>query len=81
MDFRRGGGAEIDESPGVFGTGKRLAEAHEAEAVVDALLKDAAQALLALHQARPRAFRRCGDGRGQTRGTSAQDDDVVVLPR
>ncbi len=62
----------------VLGAGELLLERVEAEAVVDALVEDAAEAVVALdHDDGVASGVAGGDGRGEAGGAAADDDDVI----
>ena len=70
------------EAVGVLRPGELLAEGHEAEPVVDALVEDAARTGVPLYDediTRPGPARR--DGRGKAGRTTADDDDVMPFAR
>ena len=68
----------VDEPLGVLRAGEFFLEPHEAEAVVDTLFQDAAEALLPFDEEHVRAGVVGGDGRCQSGRTSSDDEDVTV---
>ena len=76
--LHRSVGEHFDEPVRVFGPGEFLLEAVEPETIVDALVEDAAELLVALEDedaAQPRLIG--GAGGGEPRGAASDDNQII----